>query len=256
VFDLYLALGLNFSSSDSISCILIILSLSLRKLPTHRSFIPRGPYKSELSRNIPAFKYPKDLRRHIQIPTKLELAIDVPAVSYNECFTRSRFGFDNNIILYDGSTLNNSFFLVDCTGCTQLPKIALRWSGGREDIFNIEDRRGAMRLVVLIIIAAGQGNRTRSNILFFDSSHEDSIRGFGLKAGDYVSIFVSLPRQFWVCLALWKGGNRNLDYLNDRPRKPWRKTAVPLVGPCHPRTKHSFGSSRIRQTEIGVVLNA
>jgi len=41
------------------------LTLPLRKLTAHRSSISRGPYKCDLGCDMPAFKCPKDLRRHI-----------------------------------------------------------------------------------------------------------------------------------------------------------------------------------------------
>jgi hypothetical protein len=43
-----------------------------------------------------------------------------------------------------------------------------------------------MRLIVLILGAGAQGDRARSNILFDDGSHEDSISSFGLKSWHYM----------------------------------------------------------------------
>jgi hypothetical protein len=47
-----------------------------------------------------------------------------------------------------------------------------------------------------------------------------------------------------------------LECLSDRPQKPGRKTAAPLVGPNHPHRNHLFGSSHTPQTENGLGLDA
>lgn len=66
----------------------------------------------------------KKLRISLQLQTvcsviDIRLCINIPIV-----ITCSGFRFDNNIILYDGSTPNNSLYLIDCARCDQLPKIA------------------------------------------------------------------------------------------------------------------------------------
>jgi len=93
----------------------------------------------------------------------------------------SRRRFNNNIILYDGSTANNSLCLIRGTRSTDLPSIALDRRGGRKDILNTENRRGSMCFIVPIA-----RSRARSNVLTVDSSHEDLISGFGLKTRHYM----------------------------------------------------------------------